>query len=831
MKSFFSRLGGRKDRRKENASSIDPAEAPTPQRGLLDRNLSTSSAVSTHIPFDIGKKSPSKSGMSKIGGKVEAKNKDMQNARRSIEELKSTNVNPDSAKTKRGKKKDGTRKSEPLKVRPRSEKQTDVKGTPGSPGSVTVGRRSAMSIYSGAKVGGAKGKEPEQIDLDQPETSMNTPSASSPPNEEYYVSLQQAMASSMMDSADRQQKPSPLKSVPPSFLPDTPSEAPDLEVARAMVESQFAIRQAEELKKARDNLFAAAVSKAMEESISSADYDHLLRDMKMWMIDLDATSDDVVSEISMVRKREQEIPGKIERALQKGDTRRLSRLLWEQENLPEVKNRIESLQEMMVPVGIASSDLMTLRKKILNTYPPIEESQRARDDIIETLFNSLKRAQLKSSGDLQTADDCQDSSDLRCLVVALLEDAKKITRAPEAIIKEAKVMVRETFKENQGSVDIGEIEALGNVDQESNEAPSECRTEANSTETETQVLIKKTALDSALARDTSIRSSSNEAELERLKKKEKQQMKKGKSNEPRQRESRISSTKVKPFNLSKSRSKVERTKYRQEKGPPIKRVPAFFSLTHELLTDKGIVSQAVDWKSKEYSIESFSSKYHTIPAPVNVDEFYSEDIHELLSYVKKHASSYGEQLKSANIPNSSRNEDKWYTMVEVAGAVEGLLWACEKFLTWKAPMDSDSISSSCHELKHLVNQTLSVIADTAYAHDTLRVAIKKHHLPWDENIISQVRWDAQHAASMIMQAAIDCAEDQERKRGIKRSATQKNVLKPLGQAVIATFAVHQLSGGFGGEAALVCDQLVELCVHCARQLDPKWFRGTKVVRS
>jgi hypothetical protein len=268
--------------------------------------------------------------------------------------------------------------------------------------------------------------------------------------------------------------------------------------------------------------------------------------------------------------------------------------------------------------------------------------------------------------------------------------------------------------------------------------------------------------------------------------------------------------------------------------PPIRRVPAFFSLTHELLTDTGIVSQSVDWHSKEYLIESFASKYHTIPAPVNVDEFYSEDVHELLSYVKKHARSFGEQPKSANIPSSSKHEEKWYTMVEVAGAVEGLLSACETFLTWKIPnadSQSEAISESCHSLKRLVNQTLSIIADTAYAHDTLRVAIKRHKLPWDENLISQVRWDAQHAASIVMQAAIDCAEDQERKRGFKRSTTQKNVLKPLGQAVIATFAVHQLSGGFGGEAALICDQLVELCVHYARQLDPKWFRGTKVVKS
>ena len=710
-----------------------------------------------------------------------------------------------------------------------------------------------------------------------------------------------------------------------SFLPDTPSEAPDLHVARALAESQFAARQADELQKARDSLFDAAVSKAMEASISTADYDHLLRDMKMWMIDLDATSDDVVSELTLVRKREDEISGKIERALEKGDTHRLTRLLWEQENLPEVKRRIEALQETMVPVGIASSDLLALRQRILASYPPVTESQKARDRIIDELFTSLKgalangpssrragngvgdvrdvrdvrdaaagpsvssstsKSKSKSSKSksapnlIKTSEDCQDSSDLRCLIVGLVDDAKKIPRAPESIVKEAKSMVRNAFKEQQASVSINlsDIQAPDETesdDRGDRDGDSESKTEVSSiksTATELQSLIrKKTAIDSVGVsvdagddgghgrprRDEDVRTSSNKAGLDqRLRKENKDKLgmepeantetdpalketRDGKLHKRLSKPAARTTTDPRPFNLSKSRARGQ-TKTNHKKGnlPPIRRVPAFFSLTHELLTDNGIVSQSVDWQSREYSIESLSaSKYHTVPAPVNVDEFYSEDIHELLSYVKKHYRSFGDQPKSATLPTSSKDgkEEKWYTMVEVAGAIEGLLNACESFLTWRLPAtaesSSDAISASCHDLKRTVNQTLSIIADTAYAHDTLRVAVRKHRLPWDETLISQVRWDAQHAASIIMQAAIDCAEDQERKRGFKRSTTQKSVLKPLGQAVIATFAVHQLSGGFGGEAALICDQLVDLCVHYARQLDPKWFRSTKVVNN
>lgn len=55
------------------------------------------------------------------------------------------------------------------------------------------------------------------------------------------------------------------------------------------------------------------------------------------------------------------------------------------------------------------------------------------------------------------------------------------------------------------------------------------------------------------------------------------------------------------------------------------------------------------------------------------------------------------------------------------------------------------------------------------------------------------------------------------------------MLRPLGQAVMATFPVHQLAGGFGGDASAACDLLVERTVYYARSIDPKWFRGHRVV--
>ncbi len=932
MKGFFARLGGKKERILDDSSSSD-LPGSTPHRGLLDRGLSTSSAASPIVPSSVRTRLDSSDARasdefalnplmlcdtglesSKCTGSVSEREQQRQQ-----QQQRGKRQERRKEKIKRAKETQGKHAAKKMdeNIKARDPEM------PGSPSSVTVGKRSMVSSRSEEDDGKERGERGDRTDAAAStsiaSTSVSLGSAPAPEfrksqsEQEYFASLQLAMEASLVDTNDtmtrfnRQgQGKVPASStmphsdqMPPStsatsmtFLPDTPSEAPDLQVARAMAESQFAARQADELQKARNNLFDAAVTKAMEASMSTADYDHLLRDMKMWMIDLDATSDDVLSELTMVRRREDEIAGKIDKALEKGDTHRLTRLLWEQENLPEVRRRMETLQETMVPVAIASSDLMALRQRILSSYPPIKESEALRNEIIEELFRSLKGvlrsrslsgAGGRRAGDgastskapqtqtvVQTSDDCQDSSDLRGLITMLVGDAKKIPMAPETVVKEAKAMVRNAFKEQQASINLSDIVAPDDSNRRKSgnngdDIDSESKTEVSSiksTATELQALIKDSAIDSGAVmgerrgRHEEVRGSSNKEGLQRLKRadagnSEDLSARGGEQLAGRRttRKSLISvanssksspsssasasATTVKPFNLSKSRLRGADTRRIIKKElPPIRRVPAFFSLTHELLTDNGIVSQSVNWESREYSIESFSNKYHTIPAPVNVDEFYSEDVHELLSYVKKHARSFGEQPKSANIPKSSKYEEKWYAMVEVAGAVEGLLSACETFLTWKLPVAdtlSDAISASCHSLKHAVNQTLSIIADTAYAHDTLRVAIRKHHLPWDENLISQVRWDAQHAASIIMQAAIDCADDKERKRGFKRSTTQKSVLKPLGQAAIATFSVHQLSGGFGGEAALIADQLVDLCVHYARQLDPKWFRGTKVV--
>jgi hypothetical protein len=76
--------------------------------------------------------------------------------------------------------------------------------------------------------------------------------------------------------------------------------------------------------------------------------------------------------------------------------------------------------------------------------------------------------------------------------------------------------------------------------------------------------------------------------------------------------------------------------------------------------------------------------------------------------------------------------------------------------------DGEDIIECCHRLKCLVSQVLEVLGTVAYPHDNLRVSMKKYNLPWDERLIDQVRWDAQHAAAVVMREALAWSDDEGR---------------------------------------------------------------------
>lgn len=799
--------------------------APTPERGLLD-NEGTSSSVISPVRLDMDKvaepngtkkssNSQSRARESQRGGKK----RDQEKGSRSSSHR---HTSKDRRDPSRGSKKEHSTSRQTSRMSSRDLDPTSsglkVQATAdfsAGPSPSTVGQRSALSSSTQDRIQdtGTSSSTTEHQKCRDEELAKTLAEEE---NESYYASLQSSIAAS---AAQETQRPMYQNSL----------DVPDISLARALAESQFAARQADELNKAKTSMFEAAVSKAMEESISTAEYDSLLRDIKMWIIDLDAATDDVVCAVNMISRRREETASKLAKALEKGDSQRVAKMLWESEKLPEIQNRILTLQENMVPIGIATSDLQSLRDRIMASYPPLKGCQQSRDDIIEAMFNGLKMAKLAffnpgsiSDDFIQNSEDCQHSSDLRDFISALVDDAKRIPKVPGEIAKQANMMVQDAFREQQASFEVPQELKLNShtMSQEyeiidSSRAPSECRTDASSTPTELQSLVKASADRSLdMDPDDNVRSSSNQDQLKDIREKEQKQKLLSKKTVP------------KPFNLSKSRTQHVVSHRTEIKKLPIRRVPAFFTLHHEIMNDRGIVNQTVAWESRQYRKNTFLGKYLGIPPPTNVEEFSTRDIHELVAFVKKQSQT---SIKlSNNTPGSSKEDEKWYTMCELAGAVEGLETLSEQFLTWTMP-NPDTMTDSCHELQSLANQALQIISSTAYSHDTLRIAIKRHHLPWDENLISQVRSDAQHAAFVIMRAAIDGADEAGKKRiALNR---QKNVLKPLGQAVIATFSVHQLAGGFGDEAAEICDELVQLTIHYARQLDPKWFRGTKVVRS
>ena len=841
MKSWLKKTVSLGRKKKEGS---DQLVAPTPERGLLEEGNDLSSAISP-MRLDLDKANASKSSNEKSGGRQEVVKKKSDGASRSRgKSSKNAKQRPESSSHRRQRQQ--TSSSSGAQWQSKGAQQSSYQKASSHDIGMAASALQVQKFHVGdTNQAGAESSTSKQVS-NIPSTAGQRSALSSSQNAPSYLtsSLQSTSNSIVQFESDAEfarrvaeEERAYYSSIQTTGMAASgehglnSSQPPDIHLARALADSQYAARQADALSKTRESVYEAAVSRAMEESIATVDYDNLLRDIKMWTIDLSAASDDVVSALSMVSKRRKELASKLDKALEKGDTHRVAKMLWEEQKLPEIQSRIENLQENMVPIAIAVSDLESLREKVMSVKPPISESHKERDGIIETLFKSLRNMKLDWSNpgategyDIQTSEDCKDSSDLRELIASLVDDARRIPRIPEKVMGEAQAMVRDIFAEYEESVDLDESAEKSDSQNklcshdEEHGAPSECKTEISSTPTEMQQLVKRNISSSADVADAPLRNSSNRSELEKMKSADASVAKV----KPR------ATTVPQPFNLSKPREKRNSVKAVSKSEWPIRRVPAFFTLHHEILTDGGVVNQTVDWESREYVVELASSQYHTIPAPVNVDEFYSEDTCELVDYVKKHARSFGDQPLAANIPSSSKHEEKWYAMCEVAGAIEILESASEQFLTWNVD-GSENITESCHALKALVTQTLSIIADTAYAHDTLRLTMKKHKLPWNEKLISQVRWDAQHAAFVIMRAALDCADEAERKRGAFKR--QKNVLKPLGQAVIATFSVHQLSGGFGGEAAQICDELVDLTVHYARLLDPKWFRGTKVVRS
>lgn len=280
-----------------------------------------------------------------------------------------------------------------------------------------------------------------------------------------------------------------------------------------------------------------------------------------------------------------------------------------------------------------------------------------------------------------------------------------------------------------------------------------------------------------------------------------------------------------PFQLSSSRWKAKGPSEAPTAADTLRRLPALISLHYEMEKDSGVVADAVGWtrssNNDKGKIELGPAVAVAPPAALSSSTTF-ESPEEMVTFVK----AQPEHSFPVTVPSRFNASSRWSVMCAAAGAHEVLTTAIQELSSWET--QTTSVVSESHRLIDYLARVSSILSTVANTHDPLHHAVVKHRLPWEQNLTAQVRWAAQHAGIAVMSLAIEASEEAERTKGAWQ---RQAVLKPLGHGVMAAFSVHQLAGGFGTEAAAVCDYLVERTVHYARMIDPKWFRGHKVVSS
>ena len=211
---------------------------------------------------------------------------------------------------------------------------------------------------------------------------FTNPHAPPPPQQQQQQQQQQPMAMAMPQH-------SPFGEAV-SLPPPAAGDRPDLAMAAALAESQFSARQVDEYKRTTEEVYQAAVDKAMEASMKTVTYDDLLRDIKLWCIDLGAITDDVMSALNSVVRKRNEVAVKLEAALESEDERRVYKLSWMAEHLPAVEDKLRKLGERMSFVGVAVLELQDLRDVVVSTSPPVQQAERQRDTIIHKLFKAIE---------------------------------------------------------------------------------------------------------------------------------------------------------------------------------------------------------------------------------------------------------------------------------------------------------------------------------------------------------------------------------------------------------------------------------------------------------
>jgi hypothetical protein len=70
-----------------------------------------------------------------------------------------------------------------------------------------------------------------------------------------------------------------------------------------------------------------------------------------------------------------------------------------------------------------------------------------------------------------------------------------------------------------------------------------------------------------------------------------------------------------------------------------------------------------------------------------------------------------------------------------------------------------SVVWESHRLASYVDSCQAAVARVQYSYDPLRMRLSKAGLPWDEALLTDLRWASQRAGAALMRHALDAMED------------------------------------------------------------------------
>lgn len=506
-----------------------------------------------------------------------------------------------------------------------------------------------------------------------------------------------------------------------------------------------------------------AIKQAMKASLETANYDSLLRDVAMWVYDLEGTNADVQNALTAAGEKHRKIVEDMSHA-DPDDPEGWHHLMWLSTQYPAVEERLKALGERLAPLNDAVSGLSDLRTFIQEQKPGVEDAEGIRDAVIAKLFEDLEGRGVASL--LDHSD--HGRGDVRDHVRALIEEAERIDEPPPLI----------EFEDDTGGPELTSVE------------PHPSAPALFEPEPETAVWIAE-PIQSA---EPDVSEHEREPELNEIKAEIMEPIEEPIEPTPAKTSSTSTTPKApshqllfKPFHLSAQRQRTPRSsREKPPKDDSIKRMPIIVSVYNELQKDEGTVADAVGWKSNPHNSRKGETprifRTGTVSAGAIADE--AATVNKVLSEMRDALSS------------------------------------------WSVPPGSDVVAEGLR-LADYMDAVSKEAGKVMHGFEPLRQMMTKQGIEWDENLTKDTRWASQAAACALMAEAMDQVRNVESKG--MRGWEIRQVLKPLGHAVLGAFKVHQFSGGFNNKAWRVAEDLAEFTLHYARQVDPKWVRHTKVV--